>query len=242
MTAGAFLQAVGDGQHRSACGGALQCVQYPPLRVAVEVRGDLIQQQDFRRGGHRSCNGKQLQLPLGESGICRRRVVSVGERGNAFLQSDQLRGLFHLLPADGRVKQRNLICHCAGNHTEGLFHIAEQPPLPRVRNFGCICAVDQNPPSARFIKSQQQAENGTFPRAGSPNKRGRLTAVQREAKVVEYIAVAVVVKAHMTSASDLPAGSKSLPPLPPPMGRPVREFLKICSKPRNRIMPGFTLA
>jgi hypothetical protein len=28
-----------------------------------------------------------------------------------------------------------------------------------------------------------------------------------------------------------PLGSKSAPPLPPPMGRVVREFLKICSKP-----------
>ena len=38
---------------------------------------------------------------------------------------------------------------------------------------------------------------------------------------------------RITSASDLPLGSKLEPPLPPPMGRPVRLFLKICSKPRN---------
>ena len=35
-------------------------------------------------------------------------------------------------------------------------------------------------------------------------------------------------------------GSKSLPPLPPPMGRPVRLFLKICSKPRNLRMHRLT--
>ena len=45
---------------------------------------------------------------------------------------------------------------------------------------------------------------------------------------------------RMTSASDLPLGSKSAPPLPPPMGRPVRAFLKICSKPRNLMMDRFT--
>jgi len=28
-------------------------------------------------------------------------------------------------------------------------------------------------------------------------------------------------------------GSKSEPPFPPPKGRPVREFLKICSNPKN---------
>ena len=38
---------------------------------------------------------------------------------------------------------------------------------------------------------------------------------------------------RMISFSLLPLGSKSEPPLPPPMGRPVSEFLKICSKPRN---------
>ena len=42
---------------------------------------------------------------------------------------------------------------------------------------------------------------------------------------------------RMTSASDLPFGSKSLPPFAPPMGKPVRLFLKICSKPRNLMMP-----
>ena len=37
----------------------------------------------------------------------------------------------------------------------------------------------------------------------------------------------------MTSPSDFPRGSKSAPPLPPPIGRPVREFLKVCSNPKN---------
>ena len=37
-----------------------------------------------------------------------------------------------------------------------------------------------------------------------------------------------------------PAGSKSEPPLPPPIGMPVSEFLKICSKPRNLTMPRYT--
>ena len=45
----------------------------------------------------------------------------------------------------------------------------------------------------------------------------------------------------MISRLDLPLGSKSEPPLPPPMGSVVRLFLKICSKPRNLSMPTFTL-
>ena len=46
---------------------------------------------------------------------------------------------------------------------------------------------------------------------------------------------------RMTSLSDLPLGSKSLPPLPPPIGSVVRLFLKICSKPRNFRMPRLTV-
>lgn len=38
---------------------------------------------------------------------------------------------------------------------------------------------------------------------------------------------------RMISESLLPVGSKSEPPFAPPMGREVREFLKVCSKPRN---------
>lgn len=36
-------------------------------------------------------------------------------------------------------------------------------------------------------------------------------------------------------------GSKSQPPLPPPMGSVVREFLKICSKPRNLMTDSVTV-
>ena len=42
------------------------------------------------------------------------------------------------------------------------------------------------------------------------------------------------------SLSDLPLGSKSEPPLPPPIGSVVREFLKICSNPKNLMIPRFT--
>ena len=38
---------------------------------------------------------------------------------------------------------------------------------------------------------------------------------------------------RMISLFDLPFGSKSEPPLPPPIGSVVSAFLKICSKPRN---------
>ncbi len=37
-----------------------------------------------------------------------------------------------------------------------------------------------------------------------------------------------------------PRGLKSDPPLPPPIGRPVSAFLKICSKPRNLMIPRLT--
>ena len=46
---------------------------------------------------------------------------------------------------------------------------------------------------------------------------------------------------RMISASERPFGSKSEPPLPPPMGRPVRLFLNTCSKPRNLMTEAFTL-
>src|ERR1017187_1063636 len=44
---------------------------------------------------------------------------------------------------------------------------------------------------------------------------------------------------RITSLSLLPLGSKSEPPLPPPMGSVVSEFLKTCSNARNFRMPRF---
>ena len=45
---------------------------------------------------------------------------------------------------------------------------------------------------------------------------------------------------RMTSASDLPRGSKSAPPLAPPMGSVVRLFLNTCSKARNFMIDRLT--
>ena len=55
-----------------------------------------------------------------------------------------------------------------------------------------------------------------------------------------YSSVIKLWQNFMISRSDLPFGSKSEPPLPPPIGSPVSEFLKVCSKPRNLIIPRFT--
>ena len=46
---------------------------------------------------------------------------------------------------------------------------------------------------------------------------------------------------RITSASDLPFGSKSAPPLPAPIGSVVSAFLKICSNARNFSMPRYTV-
>src|SRR5690606_4733841 len=43
----------------------------------------------------------------------------------------------------------------------------------------------------------------------------------------------------MTSPAERPRGSKSEPPLAPPIGIPVSEFLNTCSKPRNLMMPWY---
>ena len=44
----------------------------------------------------------------------------------------------------------------------------------------------------------------------------------------------------ITSLSDLPLGSKSEPPFPPPIGSVVKLFLKTCSKPKNFNIPKLT--
>ena len=45
---------------------------------------------------------------------------------------------------------------------------------------------------------------------------------------------------RITSLSDFPFGSKSDPPLPPPIGRVVKLFLKTCSNAKNFKILRFT--
>ena len=45
---------------------------------------------------------------------------------------------------------------------------------------------------------------------------------------------------RITSASLLPRGEKSEPPLPPPIGNVVKAFLNVCSKPKNFNIERFT--
>ena len=40
-----FIDAVGDGEHRAACGGTAQSLQHAGLRFGIQIGGDLIQQQ-----------------------------------------------------------------------------------------------------------------------------------------------------------------------------------------------------
>ena len=56
-----------------------------------------------------------------------------------------------------------------------------------------------------------------------------------------YSSVMKLWQNRITSPSVRPFGSKSEPPLPPPMSSEVSAFLKICSKPRNLRIPTFTL-
>ena len=51
--------------------------------------------------------------------------------------------------------------------------------------------------------------------------------------LIEPFRIKSVEPLRMTSRSDLPLGLKLEPPLAPPIGKPVRLFLKTCSNPKN---------
>ena len=55
-----------------------------------------------------------------------------------------------------------------------------------------------------------------------------------------YSSVMKLWQKRMTSPSLFPFGSKSLPPLPPPMGSVVRLFFSTCSNPRNLMTDAVT--
>ena len=55
-----------------------------------------------------------------------------------------------------------------------------------------------------------------------------------------YSSVMKLWQNRMISPSLRPLGSKSAPPLPPPIGIWVSAFLNVCSKPRNLMIPRLT--
>ena len=67
-----------------------------------------------------------------------------------------------------------------------------------------------------------------------------LTANSKKLALVTLRAVSYTHLKRITSAFDLPRGEQSEPPLPPPIGRVVSEFLNVCSKARNFKIPKFT--
>ena len=61
-----FIDAVGDGEHRAACGRATQSLQHTGFCFGIQIGGDLIQQQHGGVCGSGTGNGQQLPLALRE--------------------------------------------------------------------------------------------------------------------------------------------------------------------------------
>ena len=108
---------------------ARQLCQQPCLRILVQRRGDLIQQQKTRGGKHRAGDGKALALSRRQTAplFAQDGFKAVGQVAD----KAALRPLQHL-PKGGVIRvglcQQQIFPNTAGKEPGRLWDIAEQPP------------------------------------------------------------------------------------------------------------------
>ncbi len=111
-------------------------------------------------------------------------------------------------------------------------HIDEAvSPLPgygsgNLRKRGLFLSGRRSGPGQPFILSEEKADFRE-PAPISPAGISRSSPIYLNSSDMKLWQKAII------SRSDFPLRSKLEPPLAPPMGRPVKAFLKVCSNPRN---------
>ena len=186
--------------------------------MGIQVRGDLVQQQDPGVQNHCPGDGEQLKLSLGEQDFGTGRMDALGKLIHRFAQAHHVQGLPDLRVRHLRVKQGYLVANRAGHQPELLFHIAEPAALFAFRDRFRRPAKHPHSSLPGLIQSCDQLDQRTLSRTGAPGQDDGFTLCDSQAEVMEDLPLLLAItKAHIA----YPEGNAVSPDLP-------RAFFLLC--------------
>ena len=207
-------QAVGDDDRRASGEQAAQARLDAPLRVEVDVRGRLVEDQDARVGDERAGErdelalaGRQLRAALADG-----RLVAVLEALDELVGADGAGGGAHLVVRRVRAPEGDVVADRAAEQEALLGDDPELAAQRRLRDRAQVVAVDEHGAVGRVVEARDELGDRRLACAGRADERDGLAGRHGQRDVthgVGAVLLAAIAKAHVAQL-DLAAQAPEL--------------------------------
>src|ERR1700682_5953409 len=181
-------QAVSNGADGAPLHEAFECLHHQPLRLGIERRGGLVEDEDGRVADDRARDADALPLATGErlASFAQQGVVTLGHPDDEPVRVRELRGLENLfiagvgppvgdvLPQRG-AKQDRVLQHESDLRAQALEHVVAD-----------VYSVDQDPPRGRIVESRYQTDDRGFSCSRGASNPDELAGRDRGAPVAPH--------------------------------------------------------
>ena len=161
------------------------------LRVAVDIRRRLVQNQDARVRHNRARKAQQLPLTEAQVHASLREVsvVPIVHLHNDVMDAHRLRRLYHVLVARARMVVLDIVAHGAREQERLLQHHAHLPRKRAARYITDVIPVHQYRAllARHVIESRNQRHQRSLARARRSHDRYRLARTDMQRQVLQHI-------------------------------------------------------
>ncbi len=192
-------QPVGDNDGSPALGDLLRSLLDQLLRISVNGRGGLVEDQDAGVAHIGPQEGDQLALPAGEHGAPFLYVVLIppGEAADKVVHPDLPGCLFYSFHGNPRVLQGNVVCNGIGKKEDILQHYGYVIPQGGEGILPDVLAVEQDGPRLDVVKPVQQVDDGRLPGPGGTDNGDLLPGFHGKGYAVEHFFIRLVAKTYV---------------------------------------------
>ena len=171
---------VRDRDRRAARHQHLQRVADQQLRLGVDARGGLVEDQDRGSNASARANDSSCFCPTDRSRPRSATGLSSPSGSRSMKRSAcTARGRAHARRRRCGVAQPDVAGDRPGEQEHVLQHEAEEPAQLRQRHLADVHAVDQDAAARHVVEPQQQADDRRLARAGGPDDADALPRLDR---------------------------------------------------------------
>src|SRR3989338_7073425 len=208
-------QAMSDRQNRGCAAQQRQRLLNHCLRMAGDIRGGLIENQDARLARQRAGEGEKLPLPGGKiaTTLTEHRVVSVRQAHHEIVQLSLARRRDHFF--FGNVEtQRDVLPHCAHGDERILQHDADLRAQTCPVDVRQRRVVEKDAPVLWIVEAQQQTHQRTLAAARVSDNREELSWCNSEINILQHRMLTVITETDVlethSALSDVMRGGRLL--------------------------------
>src|SRR6266478_8543133 len=199
-------QAVSNGDHGAPLHEAFECLHQQPLRLGIERRSGLVEDEDGRVADDRARDADALPLAAGErlASFAQQSVVTLGHPDDEPVRIRELRGLDNLFLAAVGPPVSDVLPHRGAKQDRVLQHESDLRAQALELVVANVYSVDEDPPRGRIVESRHQTDDRGFSCSRGARNPDELAGRDREAQVPQHRDRGIVAERHAIEA-DRPA-------------------------------------